>query len=110
MTLDRRTILAFVITGAFVLALCMLVLKPPTAADEFARNILLVMFGALVGLVQQVFSFDFGSSAGSKAKDDALISAAETPQMARRREAEAEPTVPMTVTVEKQELEAEIKP
>lgn len=110
MTFDRRTVLAYLITGTFVAVLLIMLLYPLKDMDETVKNMLLMLLGALVAKVGDVFSFDFGSSDGSKKKDDALIAAAETPQMARRREAVTEPTAPMTVTVEKQEIEAEIKP
>lgn len=110
MTFDRRTVLALMITVAFILVLMLLLIHPPTTLDESIKSILLLLLGALVGQVGQVFSFDFGSSDGSKQKDAALIAASETPQMAARRRAEAAPVVmdQVKVNVPAQELEADV--
>jgi hypothetical protein len=111
MTFDRRTVLAFMITGAFIVVILLLLLYPPNEINETVKNLLLVLLGIMGGQVNQVFSFDFGSSAGSKAKDDALIAAAETPQAAARRVSEqaATNTEPLLVTVKEQEIKADVK-
>jgi hypothetical protein len=104
-----REIIGFAVIAIFAVVLGIYLIVPPTL-DEGQSAVVNLLIGALIGSVTTVIGFHYGSSAGSKDKDDALIAAAETPQMAKRRVAAEEPTAPMTVTVEKQELEAEMKP
>lgn len=79
MTLDRRTLLAFFIATAFVGAVFFWMVRPPDVKPE-QLSVLNMMLGALIGAFVTVIGFDFGSSAGSKSKDDALISAAQGQQ------------------------------
>lgn len=82
MTLDRRTVLAFAIVGGFF-AVLLALLVVPISSDEAIKSIVQLMIGALVGQLVQVYNFDFGSSSGSKAKDDALIDAAKNPPLTK---------------------------
>ncbi len=78
MTFDRRTVLALaIVTGFFAVLLALLIV--PLSSDEAIKSIVQLMIGALVGQLAQVYNFDFGSSSGSKAKDDALIDASKSP-------------------------------
>lgn len=72
---EPRTVLAYTITLAFIGVLIMLLLRPVELDDKTA-SILNILLGAMVGQVVNVFQFFFGSSSGSKDKDDALITAA----------------------------------
>ncbi len=74
MTFDRRTVLAFVVVLSFVGITLLWVLRPPNLTPE-QMNVATLILGALIGKFGDVINFDFGSSSGSKAKDDALISA-----------------------------------
>jgi hypothetical protein len=75
MILDRRTILSFTIVVSFVVVIFVWIFFPPSDPDQMA--VLNMLIGALIGQVTTVVAFDFGSSDGSKAKDDALVAAAE---------------------------------
>lgn len=100
MTFDVRTILAFVVVSLFGLDMVLWHVYPPTLDDGQAA-IVNQINGALLIVLSTVIGFYFGSSSGSKDKDEALINAAE------RVNGQTEIA---TVTVPRQELEAEIKP
>ncbi len=72
---EPRTVLAYTITIAFIGVLVMLMLRPVELDDKTA-NILNILLGAMVGQLVNVYQFFFGSSSGSKDKDEALITAA----------------------------------
>jgi hypothetical protein len=66
----RGDILAYLAVGAFISVIVSLMfLEIP---DGGARDLLLVMMGVLGAIVKNVYSFEFGSSRGSKDKDSAL--------------------------------------
>jgi drug/metabolite transporter (DMT)-like permease len=76
MTLDPRTVLGFSMALAFIGVLFVLIFRPIELSDVQA-GLLNVLLGALTGQLVQVYNFYFGSSSGSKDKDDALIAATE---------------------------------
>lgn len=76
MVFDTRFLLAMVVTISFVGVLAALLLVPPQSTDEGIRNILNIMLGVLGAALGQVISYYFGSSSGSRAKDEALVAAA----------------------------------
>ncbi len=78
MIFDRRTVLSFAVVIAFVAAVFTWMLVPPETTAE-NQTVLNMLLGALIASFTTVIAFDFGSSSGSKAKDDALIDASKTP-------------------------------
>lgn len=72
MQFDVRTGLAFVIVGLFGLDMILWHVYPPVL-DQGQAAIVNQINGALLIMVAGVVGFYFGSSSGSKAKDDALI-------------------------------------
>jgi hypothetical protein len=76
MTFNVRDIIGFCIIGIFAGVMFLYLLLPPVLDDSQAavQNMLI---GALIGSTTTVIGFHFGSSSGSKDKDDALIAATE---------------------------------
>lgn len=72
---EPRTVLAYTITISFITVVIMLMLRPVTL-DDRTTQILNVLLGAMVAQLVNVYQFFFGSSSGSKDKDEALIVAA----------------------------------
>lgn len=76
MTFDVRTILAFTVVTLFGLDMVLWHIYPPVLNDGQAA-IVNQINGALLIVLSTVIGFYFGSSSGSKDKDDALIAATE---------------------------------
>lgn len=72
---NTQKILAFVIIIALVVVILIWIFHPPTG-DAASNSVLNVLVGALVGMAGMVATFYFGSSQGSKDKDQALIASA----------------------------------
>jgi len=71
--LDRRTVNGFIVLlGVVGICYSLLFHSPPTEAKDF----LLMLLGLLGGMAKDVIGYDFGSSAGSEKKDDAMIATA----------------------------------
>ena len=68
---NTQKILAFVIIIALVVVILIWIFHPPTG-DAASNSVLNVLVGALVGMAGMVATFYFGSSQGSKDKDQAL--------------------------------------
>lgn len=59
--------------GAGVLVIgCLLVTVWATAMDDFAKATITLICGRALGWVEQVFSFEFGTTRASKSKDDTI--------------------------------------
>lgn len=101
MTFDVRTIVAFCIILIFAGTMFLWMIRAPVM-DEGQAAVLNMLIGALIGSTTTVIGFYFGSSSGSKDKDDALINVAENRGTG--------PSQEVSVVVPKQKLEAEIKP
>jgi hypothetical protein len=72
---NTQKILAFVIVDALIVVILIWIFHPPTG-DAASNSVLNVLVGALVGMAGMVATFYFGSSQGSKDKDQALIGVA----------------------------------
>ena len=72
-----QIILAVVVVGGFILITILFILTRGELLNvpEWFREILLLITGAWITMVQQVVSYVFGSSQGSKDKTDALVKA-----------------------------------
>ncbi len=68
---DTKGFIAIFIVGAFVTAVFVWMLFPPTKVDQAALTVINMLLGALVAKFGTVVDFNFGSSQGSKDKDDA---------------------------------------
>ena len=68
---DTQKLLAFIILGAFILVILIWLFHPPQA-DPGSAAVLNTLVGALVGMAGMVVTYYFGSSSGSKAKDDKM--------------------------------------
>jgi hypothetical protein len=77
LTFDRRTVVSLILVTSFVIIILVWLFYPP-ALNDTQNQIVSMLIGALIGQVTNVIAFDFGSSSGSKAKDDALIQASQT--------------------------------
>lgn len=66
----RADVLAFTAIGGLVSLTITLLFVP--IEDGPARDVLLLLAGTLVAITKEVFSFEFGSSRGSKEKQDVL--------------------------------------
>jgi hypothetical protein len=74
---DTQRILAFVIVAALIVVILIWIFHPPTG-DAASNAVLNVLVGALVGMAGTVATFYFGSSKGSKDKDDTINTAVKT--------------------------------
>jgi hypothetical protein len=68
---NTQKILAFLIVIALIVVILIWIFHPPTG-DAASNSVLNVLVGALVGMAGMVATFYFGSSQGSKDKDQAL--------------------------------------
>lgn len=73
-----REIIGFAVILIFALVTGIYLLYPPTL-DEGQSAVVNLLIGALIGSVTTVIGFHYGSSSGSKEKDDALIEVAKMP-------------------------------
>lgn len=67
----RADILAFLAVGGLVL--CVYFIARDAGLPERAVNAIMFVAGVLAAAVRDVYSFEFGSSRGSKEKDEALL-------------------------------------
>lgn len=67
----RADILAFLAVGGLVM--CVWFIARDTNMPERATNAIMFVSGALISAVRDVYSFEFGSSRGSKEKDELLF-------------------------------------
>lgn len=72
---DTQGFLAIAIILLIACIVLMLLMKP-ISIDERTAGVLMVVIGVLTGCLKDVYSFFFGSSKGSKEKDDVLITKA----------------------------------
>jgi hypothetical protein len=70
--LDTATALALGITGAFILVIFGWMFFPPKAADAGSLAVLNTLTGVLGTAFVSIMTFYFGSSKGSKDKDDTI--------------------------------------
>lgn len=68
---DTKGFLAVFIVGSFVLAIFSMIFFPPMSIPPEISAIINMLLGALVAKFGTVVDFNFGSSQGSKDKDDA---------------------------------------
>lgn len=68
---DTRSSLALAIVGAFVTVIFVLIFFPPSGIPPEILAIVNMLVGALSAKFSTVVDFNFGSSQGSKDKDDA---------------------------------------
>lgn len=73
--IDIQGFLAVAIIAVIFSIVGMLLYKPPTLDDKTSA-VLTTIIGVLIGAMKDVFSYYFGSSKGSAAKDDALLTGA----------------------------------
>lgn len=70
----RLNILA---AGAFIIVIvCLAVTVFLQVTDEFAKGIITLILGRFLGYVDAVYNFEFGTTRGAKAKDDAITNLA----------------------------------
>lgn len=68
---DTKGFIAIAVVGSFVVAVFIWMLFPPTKIDQAALTVVNMLLGALVAKFGTIVDFNFGSSQGSKDKDDA---------------------------------------
>jgi hypothetical protein len=68
---SSQQVIAFILVGAFVLVIFGWMFAPPRSLDQSALTVINILIGALVASMTTIVAFYFGSSEGSKAKDDA---------------------------------------
>lgn len=66
----RADVLAYAAVAGLISLIWVLLIHP--IADGPARDMLLILSGALVAIVKDVYGFEFGSSRGSEAKTEQL--------------------------------------
>ncbi|HTJ64762.1 MAG TPA: hypothetical protein VL899_13230 [Alphaproteobacteria bacterium] len=66
----RADVLAYAAVAGLISLIWALLIHP--IADGPARDMLLILSGALVAIVKDVYGFEFGSSRGSEAKTEQL--------------------------------------
>lgn len=73
----RATRLNMLMVIAFlVVVLCLALTVFLKVTDEFAKGIITLILGRFLGYVDAVYNFEFGTTRGSKAKDDAITNLA----------------------------------
>lgn len=72
---DTQRLLAFIVVVALIIEILIWMFHPPVG-DAGAMAVLNMLLGAHVGYVGAVITFYFGSSKGSKDKDDTISSIA----------------------------------
>lgn len=75
---NTREIIGFAVIVIFAIVLGVYLIRPPTL-DEGQSAVVNLLIGALIGSVTTVIGFHYGSSSGSKEKDEALIEVAKMP-------------------------------
>ena len=76
---DTQGFLAIAII-VLIAAIVMILLTHPPAIDERTSGVLMTIVGVLIACLKDVYSFFFGSSSGSKSKDDAMVKLATEPE------------------------------
>lgn len=76
---DTQGFLAIAIISLMALIVFILLTRPPQI-DERTSGVLMTIVGVLIACLKDVYSFFFGSSRGSAAKDDVLNKLASAPQ------------------------------
>ena len=72
---DTQKLLAFILVISFIIVIVIWMFHPPSA-DSTTTPVLYTLVGTLGGLAGTVVTFYFGSSKGSKDKDDTMASIA----------------------------------
>jgi hypothetical protein len=75
---DTQGFLAIAIMVLIATVVLILLTKPPQI-DERTSGVLMTIVGVLIACMKDVYAFFFGSSKGSKDKDDALTKIATEP-------------------------------
>lgn len=75
---DTQGFLALAIIGLVAFIVLILLIHPPQI-DERTSGVLMTIVGVLIACMKDVYAFFFGSSKGSKDKDDAMAKIAMTP-------------------------------
>lgn len=52
--------------------LCLIVVVWKSGMDEFAKGVITLILGRALGWVEQIFSFEFGTTRANKTKDDTI--------------------------------------
>ena len=78
---------ALAVAAFIVVILCAVVAVFVSNINEYAKGIITFLLGRFSGYVDNVYSFEFGTTRGSKAKDDVITNLAS-----------ASPTAPSNVT------------
>lgn len=67
---SRLNLLA--VAAYLVIILCLGITVFVTVTDEFAKGVITIILGRFLGYIDAVYNFEFGTTRGSKAKDDAI--------------------------------------
>lgn len=77
-------------SAAFIVViLCVAVTVFMTVEDEFAKGIITLVLGRFLGYVDNVYSFEFGTTRGAKTKDDVIMNLSASSPTAPSRAAQA---------------------
>lgn len=68
---NTQQVIAYTLVASFVLVIFVWMVWPPKAIDQSVMTVVNMLLGALVAKFTTVIDFFFGSSQGSKDKDDA---------------------------------------
>lgn len=63
---------ALVAMSVFMVVVCLAVVIWMSELDEYAKGTITLILGRALGWVEQIFSFEFGTTRSSKAKDDTI--------------------------------------
>lgn len=75
---DTQGFLAIAIMWLMAVIVLILLISPPQI-DERTSGVLMTIVGVLIACMKDVYAFFFGSSKGSKDKDDAMVKLATEP-------------------------------
>jgi hypothetical protein len=76
-TTYRNSRLNFLAAVAFVVViLCLVAVVILTITDEFAKGVITLILGRFLGYIDNIYNFEFGTTRGSKDKDDVITNLA----------------------------------
>lgn len=68
----NRRLNALAAAAFLVVIACLIAVAFLKISDEFAKSTVMLILGRFLGYVDNVYSFEFGTTRGSKAKDDVI--------------------------------------
>jgi hypothetical protein len=68
---------ALIILAYIMIAACLVVTLQYSSIDDYAKSIVTLILGRFLGYIDQAYAFEFGTTRGSKQKDETISSLTE---------------------------------